>query len=613
MRSGSLLCFLVAGMAATTFGETVDIADKIVNPLFKGTAGACPTNWACDGSPAPGFASYAPGAAQYPGGSLFATSAYSPTVLSGSGTIQQKTTLFWIGGNTYVLNLMVGVPKTEPNGTTPVVGWPQTVRLYLTAAGNAQVAAFDIKGPDQAGFVSRSVNFTLPVNSPFNGEPIGVLIFVSATQNYSANFAIAPACASLIDGTVTNSIEDTTGIRGAFVPKLGRTLAEAAQYCGFKEFDWQQTITSWPTPSSLFLADHVTRQTAPPSFLDPPLGGYGYGFAGRYPFYYPWDSLATTCAEYDKPVADGGTCILPVINAAGNTLSFFDSPYEPCFAGGAGAGTASCNGKTILAGRFLGFTADVVGVLPSFVANTNCIPLKTCVDLGIGFSWKSNFNGGTAGGVFAVTASDVPADPTGGIGGVSITSVRQTTTYTGTPSAPAAPQTLAAGYACNGTYTGTFNGTVVVSPGQNCTFVNGTITGDVLANGGNLTLSEVLVGGGVQITGNATYSIGDFTNITGDLQISNSPATTAQNQVCSATIQGNLAFQNNGSPAQIGSALPSSCAGNVVGGNLNVTNNSGAVGIFNNTVTGNLACSTNSAINGSGNVAALKQGQCASF
>ena len=126
-------------------------------------------------------------------------------------------------------------------------------------------------------------------------------------------------------------------------------------------------------------------------------------------------------------------------------------------------------------------------------------------------------------------------------------------------------------------------------------------------------LSGVLVGGGVQITGNATFSIDGFTNITGDLQISNSPASTAQNQVCSATVQGNIEFQNNGTPAQIGSNSVSSCAGNVVGGNLNVENNLGSVGIFNNTITGNLACTANSSITGSGNTAAMKQGQCSSF
>jgi hypothetical protein len=604
-------------MAATAFGETVDLADKIVNPLFQGTPGTCPTNWVCGGSPAPGFASYAPAAAQYPGGSLFATSAYSPTVLSGSGTIQQKTPLFWIGGNTYVLNLMVGVPKTEPDGKTPVVGWPQTVRLYLTASGNAQVAAFDIPNPNQAGFVSRSVSFTLPVNSPFNGEPISVLIFVSATQNYSANFAIAPACSSLIDNSLTTSIVNSVapvlplGIKATFTPNMGYTLAKAAQYCGFIEFNWQQKVTSWPSPSHLLLSDNSTAVTAPPPFLDPPLGGYNYaGTSGRYPFYYQWNTLATTCMQFMRGTS---TCILPVINAAGTTLSFFDSPQDSCFAGGVNAGTPNCNGKTVLAGSFLGFTADVVGVSPSFVADTNCIPLKTCVDLGVGFSWKSNYNGGALGGVFDVTASDVLADPTGGTGGVSITSVRQITTYTGTPSAPPTPQTLTAGYACNGTYSGTFNGTIVVSAGQNCTFLDGTITGDVNANGGNLMLSGVLVGGGVQITGNATFSIDGFTNITGDLQISNSPASTAQNQVCSATVQGNIEFQNNGTPAQIGSNSVSSCAGNVVGGNLNVENNLGSVGIFNNTITGNLACTANSSITGSGNTAAMKQGQCSSF
>jgi len=172
--------------------NVVDIGGGLVNPQFAGTSGSCPTGWVCTGSPAPGFASYAPTAAQYPGGSPFATSAFSPTVFGGSGTIRQTTSLTWVAGNTYVLNLWAGFPNTEPNGTTSVEGWAPAARLYLTTAAGAQVMAFDIPSPARGTFAANPIAFTLPSNSPFVGQKIGVLIFVSAPSLFAANFAITP-------------------------------------------------------------------------------------------------------------------------------------------------------------------------------------------------------------------------------------------------------------------------------------------------------------------------------------------------------------------------------------------------------------------------------------
>jgi len=175
----------------------VDIAGGIVNPLFAGTTGSCPTGWICSGSPAPGFASYAPTTAQYPGGSPFPTSAFSPTIYGGSGVIRQLTSLTWVGGNTYILNLSAGLPNKEPDGTTPVAGWPRApngaARLYLTMGdGFGQVAAFDIPSPSPGTFISSPIAFMLPSNSGAIGQKIGVMIYVSAPSSFSANFAITP-------------------------------------------------------------------------------------------------------------------------------------------------------------------------------------------------------------------------------------------------------------------------------------------------------------------------------------------------------------------------------------------------------------------------------------
>ena len=69
----------------------------------------------------------------------------------------------------------------------------------------------------------------------------------------------------------------------------------------------------------------------------------------------------------------------------------------------------------------------------------------------------------------------------------------------------------------------------------------------------------------------------------------------------------------DGVSVQVGSANSSSCAGNVVTGNLQLQQNTGSLLVFDNTVTGNLQCQNNSSISGMGNTAKQKQGQCTGF
>jgi uncharacterized protein (TIGR03118 family) len=174
-----------------------DIFGFVQNPGFAGIQGNCPTNWICSGSPSPGFESYAPTTLQY-AAPPFATMALSPTIYGGSGVIRQLTSTTWIGGTTYTLRLAAGLPLTEPDGKTPVVGWPGlpngAARLYLTmGAGFGQVAAFDIPSPGVAGTVSTvPITFTLPTNSPAVGQAIGVMIYVSAPSGFAANFSLVP-------------------------------------------------------------------------------------------------------------------------------------------------------------------------------------------------------------------------------------------------------------------------------------------------------------------------------------------------------------------------------------------------------------------------------------
>jgi hypothetical protein len=243
---------------------------------------------------------------------------------------------------------------------------------------------------------------------------------------------------------------------------------------------------------------------------------------------------------------------------------------------------------------------------------------------------------------------------------------------------------------CNGEYNGTYNGNLTVSAGQTCIFTNGGVTGNLTQkagtvvlgnnsfvngnlqmNAGSLTVSNSSVGGSLQITGASSFMIGAGVTIAGSLQIQSLPVAAGTDQVCGSNVKGSLTLQNSGAAVQIGSG--SGCAGNSVGGNLLVQNNTAATTIdsntvggnltdqnntaattidsntvggnltdqnntaattidsntvggnlidqnntaatqvFTNTIKGNLMCSGNTAISGGSNKAASKQGQCAKF
>jgi hypothetical protein len=194
-----------------------------------------------------------------------------------------------------------------------------------------------------------------------------------------------------------------------------------------------------------------------------------------------------------------------------------------------------------------------------------------------------------------------------------------------------APQLLTSGTACNGVYSGTFWGNVVVSSGQNCIFAGGGIIGSVLQIGGNLALLNSQVAGNLLTEGSSTFTVGPGTTISANLQVENLGASTAQNQICGALVKGNLQAVNNGTAVLIGTST--SCAGNTVHGILAVQNNSAPTSLVGNTVTailqdqnnsaptqvfhnrvgGILQCQNNTSITGGGNTARLKQGQCAAF
>ena len=121
-----------------------------------------------------------------------------------------------------------------------------------------------------------------------------------------------------------------------------------------------------------------------------------------------------------------------------------------------------------------------------------------------------------------------------------------------------------------GHVTGTINGRVTVSAGQNCVYkdceINGGVTinggsfwsncsvnGGIKQNGGMLILaSSASVNGGLQISGASAFTIGPAVTINGSLQIQNLPAGLQQGTVCGTSMTGSLQATNNLSPIEIG-------------------------------------------------------------
>jgi hypothetical protein len=124
--------------------------------------------------------------------------------------------------------------------------------------------------------MSGTVNFISPIAPVTASAPGGGTSFFSLETALSD----ASACKAALDNSVPKPPGGGTQITAAFTPQGGYNLAQAATICGFVEFDWQSTITSWPAPSGLFSACSATPLTAGPppltSFNDPPACGYKY-------------------------------------------------------------------------------------------------------------------------------------------------------------------------------------------------------------------------------------------------------------------------------------------------------------------------------------------------
>src|ERR1035437_5607821 len=249
---------------------------------------------------------------------------------------------------------------------------------------------------------SGTVNFIVPLAA--NGG--------SGYFSLEETINAAYSCPDIINDSVTTN-PSGANMDATFTPKVpSLTLQQAAYYCGVTKFDWVQKITRQNDPanfyarnifgafdSSIIVTVRLTSSRTP--YNDPPFGG-GYANAGppdySYPFYY-------------DPTGELGTHEI-----GGNTLTFHDAPADGCMPDGAEAGTPVCDNTAQPNGSSTAFTTRLAGV------DTD----GSAIDLGIGFTWISNYNGTTGGAYIAKT--DLRADGNG-TGGVTITGIQNTTNY----------------------------------------------------------------------------------------------------------------------------------------------------------------------------------------
>ena len=304
-------------------------------------------------------------------------------------------------------------------------------------------------------------------------------------------------------GNMPNSV-NTVQIRATFAPQgndpttgMPYTLAAAAKVCGFittaaaggtapfPGFDWQQTITNWPSPSNLFADTGCASKdasgnpiplVAPSSFNDTPSCGYSYFPATAKPYS---NATSTYYGPSQATGGPGGTSTyfaLPPYQTA-NQLSFFDAPNDPL----------------LPTGQTLQFTTQLVGL-------QGAGPAYSVVPTGILFTWTSNHKGASGG--TTVTAVD-PTGPidTSGTGGATVTSVSQNPTYNG----------VAVG-AVNGS-TNIFGPTTLLSavlPESRSAQVNSTVTAfATIINTGSTTASSCSIAPALTLPATFAYQTTD--------------------------------------------------------------------------------------------------------
>lgn len=279
---------------------------------------------------------------------------------------------------------------------------PNTGQPYVPAPAGCPFGPTGYEGPGVTFNVTSSttgvVNFS-PAIAPNGG---------TAYFSLEDSLTGATACTSIINNSVHHAlVNGGTGITALFTSNtnLFFTRAQAAQLCGFTDWDWQQTVTQDPCHDVFDANDLVHPLTAP--YNDPPLNGYSYQVPPN----------AVHIRVYWNPFTAAGTTTNPgaaLLSLADHkptdfTMDFGDGPSDPCLSGNA-------NGT----GNKLAFTTHLVGLVgqgPGFGVQ----------DTGVGFSYTTTFNG-TTGGIH-VRNGLLPPDPGSGTGGITITKESDTTSY----------------------------------------------------------------------------------------------------------------------------------------------------------------------------------------
>ena len=260
----------------------------------------------------------------------------------------------------------------------------------------------------------------------------------------------------------------------------------------------------------------ATHLTAPPSFSDPPPGGYtSIPNYDPYPFYYPsqpnaikpnqslilgdnMDHNPLDPTSYNPLTPSNPYSRLKGVNNSDMFLAMSDSPADPCLTGVgfldqlneinqtnnrvklcgwvAGGPFSNPTGQLAPPGSAIGFSTSLIGLID---ANTPSAPLFP-------FTWVTTFNG-TAGGVAGLSNAG-PADPGSGTGSITITSLN------GVPVPPIVPATQVSvtgsglGYShATKTFTGTvtitnISGTTLTTPTSFQLALNSLTAGAALVN-----------------------------------------------------------------------------------------------------------------------------------
>jgi hypothetical protein len=101
--------------------------------------------------------------------------------------LSQNTSSVWLANTDYTFSFYIGVPLTAPDGTTTIIGAPQTDRLTLlqNGVGGATPIQFNLTAPSpgQWSLVTENISAGALASAGYIGTTIGVQFFVSNDGN----------------------------------------------------------------------------------------------------------------------------------------------------------------------------------------------------------------------------------------------------------------------------------------------------------------------------------------------------------------------------------------------------------------------------------------------